>query len=165
MDLVYFYELQSLLEKKIDEKCICNDKIKKLRVAISVELCELMNEWKGFKYWSVSKEINENNVLYEFVDVLSMVLALGIELGIKPETIDPETSGDIYDKFFYIQHVLTLDVFQHAEIDRLQEIYYFKRLLSVTLGIAADLQLTETKIHYAFCMKHLVNLKRLKNNY
>lgn len=165
MDLSYFFELQTELERRINKKYTDCDKIKKIRVAISVELCELFNEWKGFKYWSASKQANKEALLYEFVDVLQMILALGVELGIKPERITPDHSGSIYDKFFYVQHILTLDVFQHNEIDRIAEMYYFKRLLSVFLGMADEFKITDVQCHYAFCMKHLINLKRLKENY
>ena len=52
-----------------------NDYYEKNCLGLVVELCELANESKCFKYWSI-KESNKSLVLEEYADCLSMLLCI-----------------------------------------------------------------------------------------
>lgn len=75
--------LPSLLKKQQElddyimrERFLTHDEtIKERKLAFVVELAELAQEWRGFKYWSDNQEPSDK-VLEEYVDVLHFALSL-----------------------------------------------------------------------------------------
>ena len=49
--------------------------LENIRLSLLVELGELANEWKGFKYWKKDKKINREKLLDEFADCLHFALS------------------------------------------------------------------------------------------
>ncbi|MGG3451963.1 dUTP diphosphatase [Domibacillus aminovorans] len=98
MDLKKLFEMQRVLDKRInDEKGLRYTKPPAWkRVALLTEIGELANEWRGFKKWS-HDQIPRNwcelcqltemphkcsvPLLEEYVDGLSFILSIGIDLG------------------------------------------------------------------------------------
>lgn len=57
------------------------DRLGKLILALNVELAELAQETRCFKYWSVDQTMRRGKALGEFVDVLHFILSIGNHTG------------------------------------------------------------------------------------
>ncbi|MDE5553349.1 MAG: dUTPase, partial [Malacoplasma sp.] len=71
-----------LLQEKLDNVVHKNHNIKnpmdvfiQRKLALAVEIAELANEVKCFKYWSVKKEDNKEKIGDEYADVLHFILS------------------------------------------------------------------------------------------
>lgn len=94
-----------LIQKKLDDRIVKEkglegqDLLDKKILSLQVELGELANEWRGFKFWSENQEpraevfttspkpneplvIKKNPLLEEYVDCLHFILSIGNDLGI-----------------------------------------------------------------------------------
>jgi len=112
MNLSKLFEAQAILDKRIvEEKGLeGQDLLDKKILALQVELGELANEWRGFKFWSENREpniihchacngygyfdstyqegcgychttgIQENPLLEEYVDCLHFILSIGHDI-------------------------------------------------------------------------------------
>ena len=106
MNLQKLFDLQRQLDEHIEKehpRQDGEDRLAKKILALQVELGELANEWRGFKYWSNNQEPRtalteipsyagipfftdaktRNPMLEEYVDCLHFILSIGLELGIK----------------------------------------------------------------------------------
>lgn len=105
MDLKKMFEMQKVLDGHIENehpRQAGEDRLAKKILALLVELGELANEWRGFKYWSNNQdpriveskwctycdeyiiyEENKNPLLEEYVDSLHFILSIGLELKVK----------------------------------------------------------------------------------
>src|SRR5690625_4915991 len=100
MNLTKLFETQRILDEKIvKEKGLeGQDLLDEKILALQVELGELANEWRGFKYWSTDQKartevfetsplpneplvVKKNPLLEEYVDCLHFILSIGLELG------------------------------------------------------------------------------------
>src|SRR5690606_21727353 len=96
MNLYKLFKIQAKLDEKIvKEKGLeGQDLLDKKILALQVELGELANCWRGFKYWSNDQEpITKidignsqysivNPLLEEYVDCLHFILSIGNDIGI-----------------------------------------------------------------------------------
>lgn len=81
MDLEKLLDMQKKLDKAIlDNPGIKEYSLENIKLALLVEVGELANEVKCFKYWEENKEINRERVLDEFADCLYFALSLENEL-------------------------------------------------------------------------------------
>lgn len=82
MNLSKIYEVQ----KKLDEKILANHKLEQEELlsskilALQVELGELANETRCFKFWSTKQASKESVILEEYVDCLHFILSIGLEI-------------------------------------------------------------------------------------
>lgn len=122
MNLSKLFESQRILVAHIEKehpRVKDEDRLPKLILALQVELGELANEWRGFKFWSNDREPrtikrvatdwndvgtpNEwdiftdiNPLLEEYVDCLHFILSIGIELELHDRPNSLIKSGPIY---------------------------------------------------------------------
>jgi dimeric dUTPase (all-alpha-NTP-PPase superfamily) len=95
MNFDSLYDTQLMLDQRIQvEHGLSVEEIypKKL-LALQVELCELANETRCFKYWSKKGSAPKTQVLEEFVDALHFVLGLGLDLGYRDVPIPASVSS------------------------------------------------------------------------
>ena len=84
------------------------DIILKNKLELLVELGELCNESKCFKYWS-RKEANRELVLEEYADVLLMIFYFFRELDISLEEEFPkENNLNLIDEFMYLYEKISI---------------------------------------------------------
>ena len=111
MNLAKLFEMQRQLDEHIEKehpRQEGEDRLAKKILALQVELGELANEWRGFKFWSHNQEprtlaydecpcgtdygscdeygcddglLTYNPLLEEYVDCLHFILSIGVELG------------------------------------------------------------------------------------
>lgn len=73
------------LQKNLDDRILHNHNVapsallSKKTLALQVELSELANETKCFKYWSTKSPSSKENIMEEYVDCLHFILSIGLE--------------------------------------------------------------------------------------
>lgn len=91
-------QLDSHIEKKhnIDKNKLFESKY----LALLVELGELANETRCFKFWSIKSPSDKDTILEEYVDGLHFILSLGIEKGYQYESnSDYSSNGNATNQF------------------------------------------------------------------
>ena len=83
MQLEKLFNMQQALDQHIEEKHELQheDLFNRKVLALLVELGELANETRCFKFWSIKPSSEKSVVLEEFVDGIHFILSLGIECG------------------------------------------------------------------------------------
>ena len=83
MNVSHLFAIQKVLDDRIlaEHGLEGSDLFVKKIIALHVELGELANETRSFKYWSKKGPSPREIILEEFVDVLHFTLSLGIDLG------------------------------------------------------------------------------------
>lgn len=192
MNLQPLFEMQDALDEKIvTEKGLeGQDLLEEKILALQVELGELANDWRGFKYWSENqkpntfypcldcggsghnfiencKECDEtgiggNPMLEEFVDCLHFILSIGNGLKITPVSV-MAVKGD---------HGLTshiLDLFEMVCLFRggthEDQEWKYKKLFKNFIGLGDMLGFTWEQIEQAYMDKNKVNHERQQNGY
>ena len=103
-DLTNIYEVT----KQIDEQFALhygNDEeiVRKNRLELLVELGELANETRCFKYWSMRQTGEKEKVLEEYIDCLFMTLYFANIVNISLDEEFPSSlNGDMIDTFLYL---------------------------------------------------------------
>ena len=78
MEFQKLFEMQAGLDSFIEEtQNISRDVFKEKSLALLVELAELSNETRCFKFWSTKGPSERNIILEEFVDSIHFMLSLG----------------------------------------------------------------------------------------
>lgn len=114
MNLSKLFEMQKKLDERIvREKGLRDEDLLDRKIlALQVELGELANEWRGFKFWSEDQEPRtevivkyysggpteiENWLLEEYVDCLHFILSIGNELNIEQWDYDYTFKDDLME--------------------------------------------------------------------
>lgn len=149
MNLLKLFELQENLDKHITEKHeLCGEPLLSKKVlALQVELAELANETRCFKFWSNRNPSDKETILEEYVDCLHFILTLGLEKEFRDIQLeDKELKFDLTAQFLnlyidindfvvcsskdhYItlfEDFLTLGKMFHFTIEEIEEFYYIK---------------------------------------
>lgn len=132
---------------------------KRRTLALLVELGELANTTRCFKFWSNKGPESKERILDEYADGLHFILSLGIELGVK------ETAYHVEDDVLDLTDSLLL---AYERINKLIDdnsiINYFNAMYSYLL-ILYKLGFTYEEAHEAYLKKLDVNYKRQETNY
>jgi len=163
MQLETLFEMQAGLDRYIKEnhQLENEDLFNRKVLALLVEIGELANETRSFKFWSVKPASEKKIILEEFVDGIHFILSLGIECGFHKQPLELEaepTVQDINEQFLKIYQAVSifqasrsLSDYQHVFEDYLQ--------LAMLLGIKYE------EMEQAYIQKNEVNYKRQNQNY
>lgn len=125
-----------------------------------VELCELANESKFFKYWTVKKP-NKELVLEEYADSLLMVLYMFNTYNVDTvSTIDVDISDDILEEFNVIIRMCT-SLMKSENITDM----YLKEIFTRLIHIGKLLGLNNNEIVDACYKKIIKKEERLSSDY
>lgn len=161
MNLFKLYEIQRKLddricmEHKLGSKNLVTAKI----LALQVELGELANETRCFKFWSNKGPSPREAILEEYVDCLHFILSIGLEGGftdIVPTKINSTDNltdqfQDMFARITAFQHKPTLD--------------NYEKLFNHFLLLGSKLDFTEEEIHSAYLKKNKINHRRQDEGY
>jgi len=185
MNIAPLFEIQKKLVDHIDEKHPRKDgdeRFEKKVLALQVELGELANEWRAFKFWSDDQEpriqVNEwkypggppiikNPLLEEYVDGLHFILDLGIEKGFNTAAEMKWLNSIGYDHYGcetitqqFAEVFNSISKFNFEPIlDHYEEIFFSYLTLGYMLGF------TWGDIEEAYLEKNKVNHERQLNGY
>lgn len=160
------YQLKRLLEmqKTLDsnifkEKGIKEYPLENMKIALFVELGELMNELPTkFKYWKATAVDNREKALVEYVDCLHFALSITYHQNVIKtdeefkDWLDYDTRGELADEYTMAE---LLENIVGSKVSK----------LSYLLTLGNKLGFTWEEIYNAYIEKNRVNYERLKNGY
>ncbi|MBA2878020.1 dimeric dUTPase (all-alpha-NTP-PPase superfamily) [Anoxybacillus kamchatkensis] len=178
MNLVKLFELQRQLDAHIEKehpRQEGEDRLAKKILALQVELGELCNCWRGFKFWSNNQKPHTkalrnpammpedqewyNPLLEEYVDCLHFLLSIGLESEIGTFTGDelmPIKMGTIEIQFITLFKVT---------VTFLEDINYYPDMWELFLGLGEMLGFTWEQIEEAYMQKNAENHARQERGY
>lgn len=155
-----------LLQKKLDNIVHNNHNIKnpmdvfiQRKLALAVEVAELANEVKCFKYWSLKKGDDKQKIGEEFADVLHFALSHAIFLNSKKS--EYSISGKIYDK----KELSSLFLKLLELASKLLNAWECEEFLSILFELSPSLDLSIDDIFNFYKNKNDINLQRQKDKY
>lgn len=138
------------------------DIFSKKLLALLVELGELANETRCFKFWSKKAPSKKQIILEEYVDVLHFMLSLGLEKGYR---FHPANESDLLSSnedttTLFIKLFQTCTTFGNSPHD---EEYHNMLTTYLALGNALDFQ--EEDIEGMYVDKNATNYQRQDEGY
>ncbi|MFC0270247.1 dUTP diphosphatase [Metabacillus herbersteinensis] len=162
MNLNNLFEMQHELDAKIQSQHHLESEslIDRKILALLVEVAELANETRCFKFWSLKEPSAIEVILEEYVDGIHFILSLGLELEvcrelqIKPELID----CNLNEQFLTVFQTIT--IFQsNISLENYRQVIIEYLLLGKLLGFS------EEDIESAYVSKNEINHERQQQGY
>ena len=161
VNLKELYSLQASLDAKIAQKHHVTYESTHSRrlLALIVELGELANETRCFKYWSNKSPSDKPIIMDEFADGLHFLLSLGIPLrASKFEYVIEKSKDDLTAQFHHVYRLATSLLDQY-------DLAHYETCFQAFLNLTPSLGMSEQDIVDAYKAKLSVNYKRQENNY
>ncbi|MBV6685403.1 dUTP diphosphatase [Bacillus sp. JRC01] len=161
MDWNQLLNMQNELDRHIESEHGLQDAdlVDKKILALLVELGELANETRCFKFWSKKAPSDQAVILEEYVDGIHFILSLGIEIGIRsidePEVLE---EGDPTEEFLKV----------YSEVNRFSEERSVENLLTLFqqfLQLGSVLGFKSEDILESYLKKNEVNYQRQQEGY
>lgn len=178
MNLNKLFEMQKELDEKILERfpnLRNEDLLPKKILALQVELGELANEWREFKFWSENQEPRtsavgtglrkKNPLLEEYVDCLHFILSIGLELKIKIAYARETQSNKTNITKLFTSLFVGSGIIGSAESDNEINYVNYLSLMSDFIRLGQLLDFTWTEIEQAYLDKNKVNHARQESGY
>lgn len=131
-------------------------------LALLVEIGELANETRCFKYWSLKPSSAREILLDEYADGLHFLLSLGIVFGFDLDTVSYEEVGtskkEVTNQFLKVY--VHINDFHQSEKQK-----DFILLFKAFLQLGSALSFTSEDIRHAYLQKLVINYNRQNNNY
>lgn len=163
MQLEKLFQLQKGLDTHIEEKHGLQeeDLFNKKVLALLVEIGELANETRCFKFWSVRPSSSKEVILEEFVDGLHFILSLGIvcEFDQQAFTLHVDES-ELSETEQFLRIYEKVGLFRKSK-----DMADYVQLFEMYLQLAAQLGFKDSEIETAYFMKNEVNYQRQANHY
>lgn len=163
MQLEKLFLMQRALDQHIEEKHGLEDEnlFDRKILALLVEVSELANETRCFKFWSMKPSSDKQIILEEYVDGIHFILSLGIECGFHelPLSIKVQSADvNMTEQFLMINE--NVSVFQKSKA-----VTDYVSLFEAYLQLGELLGITYTEMEQAYFRKNEVNYQRQQNNY
>ncbi|MDQ6599883.1 dUTPase [Bacillus salipaludis] len=163
MQLEKLFEMQKALDSHIQEKhgLMAEDLVNRKILALLVEIGELANETRCFKFWSVKPSSTKEVILEEFVDGIHFILSLGIECDFHDRELvmrRTEASMNLTEQFLAIYELV-------GNFQKNRGFNEYQALWEGYLQLASLLGLSSEEIEQAYFAKNEVNYQRQENNY
>ncbi|HZH61555.1 MAG TPA: dUTP diphosphatase [Metabacillus sp.] len=129
-------------------------------LALLVEIGELANETRCFKFWSLKPPAPTNIILEEYVDGIHFILSLGLEMKIDTNMSfeDRESSKTLTEQFLIVYE--TVSIFKHDP-----SVSNYKIMFEEYLLLGKLLGYTSEQVEKAYVSKNEVNHKRQQQGY
>lgn len=162
MQLEKLFTMQKMLDHYIEEKhqLLKEDLFDRKALALLVEIGELANETRCFKFWSLKPSSEKQVILEEFVDGIHFILSLGLECGFEQELNleQRESMLTVSEQFLIIYEKV-------SEFRKTKSFADYREIFELYLQLAEKLGISEDEIEQAYIEKNEVNYKRQENNY
>jgi dimeric dUTPase (all-alpha-NTP-PPase superfamily) len=162
LDIQKLLEMQSQLDNYIEKEHGLEeeDLFGKKMLALLVEIGELANETRCFKFWSKKPASSKEVILEEFVDGVHFILSLGLEIGVKQLELKETnyTIEDVTEQF--------MEVYRAAnEFMTERSVTHFTNLLRHYFYLGELLGFSHDDVLQAYIQKNEVNYQRQKEGY
>jgi dimeric dUTPase (all-alpha-NTP-PPase superfamily) len=160
------FEMQKVLDERIKlnhqlhERDVVPDKL----LALLVELGELANETRCFKFWSQKGPNEKVVILEEYVDGLHFILSLGLELNYSHQI--SETDMKISTDAESDLTAIFIDVYKGAiQFQSEYSFEHYNQLFATFLKLGEALGFTKDMIQEAYVSKNEINHERQEEGY
>lgn len=161
MDWTKLFTMQKELDRYIElnhHLSDQNDLFRKKHLALLVELGELANETRCFKFWSTKARSPKPIILEEFVDGVHFILSLGLVKGLRFSSQVEEPGLDETDQFNKVFEA-SMSFKSKPTQDHYNELFINFLQLGKLLGFS------EEDIQKAYMAKNEENYKRQNEGY
>ncbi|MFC4321029.1 dUTP diphosphatase [Litchfieldia salsa] len=162
MNLTKLFDLQAELDFEIENKhdLISEDLVDKKVLALLVEVGELVNEIRFFKYWSIKPPSSRETILEEYVDGFHFILSLGLDLGFDSSiNLFTINSGNDFTQQFIVVYNIIL------QFSKTRATEDYKALFSNYLLLGEMLGYSDKEIEEAYLLKNKLNHERQEQGY
>ncbi|SHJ80727.1 dUTP diphosphatase [Tepidibacter formicigenes] len=164
MNLNKLYNLQKKLDEKIakNHNLISENLTSHKILALQVEVGELANETRCFKFWSLKEPSPKDIILEEFVDCLHFILSIGLDLNFDDITIDElsiNNKNETLTKSF-LEFFDSISLFKNV---LLKENYI--DMFSKFLYLGKQLDFSPKEIEKSYLHKNNINHQRQEEGY
>lgn len=145
-----------------------DDRMAKKVLAFQVELGELANEFRSFKFWSEDQKPRYQNLLTEYVDCLHFIVSIGLELGVEDLEINEKvTKPKAFADKTTIQRFIGLNAgvanLYYANKWTISDTYH--DIFEGLVKLAYQLGYTWEEVLNEYEVKNKINHERQENNY
>ncbi|CEG23201.1 dUTPase [Planococcus massiliensis] len=161
MNLHQLFEMQEELDRYIQtNRGIEEDVFQKKGLALLIELAELANETRCFKFWSTKGPSDREVLLEEYVDSIHFLLSLGIEKNLSTLETWPDAvkHADLTELFIGTQEKILKFMDNHS-------MFTYQEIWSWYGGIASALGFSYEDVLEAYFAKNQENYRRQKEGY
>ncbi|MEG9297079.1 dUTP diphosphatase [Mangrovibacillus sp. Mu-81] len=162
MKIESLLDMQKQLDVHIEKEHGLRDEdlVDRKILALLVEVGELANETRSFKFWSKKKASAKNVILEEYVDGIHFILSLGIEMGLQDIELERGHSDteDLNEQFLHIYQCIT-------EFRKEPSVTHFLDLFDGYLYLGELLGFTSDDVFKAYTEKNKVNYERQQEGY
>lgn len=129
--------------------------------ALDIELSELANEIKFFKYWKKDKYIDRAKVIEEACDCFHFILSLANDNEVNMQVMPYGTfTRDIGTLYRYIKATIWKDIYLDDNWE-----CGLKRILMLLVAMIEELDFTYSDLIREYDRKYEINIKRQKEGY
>jgi len=161
MNLLKLFTMQRALDQYIQStKQVKEDVFIKKGLALIVELAELANETRCFKFWSDKGPSERSVILEEYVDSIHFILSLGIEKELEDLEEWPleDIDGDLTALFIGTNKSILTFLEEPTKI-------HYEKVWIMYGAIAGKLGFNSADVLQAYIAKNEMNYERQKNGY
>lgn len=155
------YSLQASLDLEIAKKhnVSYESTHSKRLLALIIEIGELANETRCFKYWSNKGPSPKEIVMDEFADGLHFLLSLGIPLNTDKYEYQITKSNEDLTLQFHNVYQLAISLLNNYNLET------YEKCFQAFINLAPSLNMSEQDIIDSYKAKLSVNYKRQETNY
>jgi dimeric dUTPase (all-alpha-NTP-PPase superfamily) len=162
MDIQALFAIQKQLNDRIvqEHDLYGQDLFKEKLLAFLVEIGELANETRCFKYWSRKSSSERSVVLEEYVDGLHFILTLGLALGFENSKLNDHAGSpqSVTEQFLLVMK-------QTHQLDRNRTVEDYQQLVDSFFILGNKLGFSHTEIEKSYFEKNKVNHQRQDAGY
>ena len=161
MNLEKLFKLQKELDSRIIDQHHLQDRtlISEKILALQVEIAELANETRCFKYWSNKKPASRDVILEEYVDSLHFILSIGLEFKFDDITLKYNASDSKATDQFVNIYIDITDFIVSSSKD------HYITLFEDFMALGVTLNFTEDEIEDFYYKKNNINHERQASGY
>ncbi len=161
MNLTKLFTMQQALDEYIQtNKQVDEDVFMKKGLALVVELAELANETRCFKFWSEKGPSERTVILEEYVDSIHFLLSLGIEKGLDNLTDWPvEDKEEDLTTLFLLTNEAVITFLHESTKNTYEKIWILYGAIAEKLGFSNE------DVLKAYISKNETNYERQKSGY
>jgi dimeric dUTPase (all-alpha-NTP-PPase superfamily) len=153
--------MQNALDKRIETEHNLEGipLLHKKILSLQVELGELANETRCFKFWSTKEPSSKDIILEEYVDCLHFILSIGIEKDFQDITLEVNhITCDLSEQFLSLYTTITNFV-------TLPSMDNYLKVFQEFLSLGKNLGFSVEDIENAYLYKNNINHERQDNGY
>ncbi|MCM3739899.1 dUTP diphosphatase [Oceanobacillus luteolus] len=155
------YSMQKELDTYILENHDLRDRdlFNEKYLAFLVELGELANETRCFKYWSTKKSSERQEILAEYVDGIHFLLSIGLDTGYQIKQLDSKGKENTATEQFN-------EVFSIGALFKQQPTFQnYENLFEEYINLGEVLGFTKREVYEAYVKKNEINFERQDKGY